>query len=40
LRRAVTAVLEARSGLAANVNAVTALEKMMLDIRDSAVEVS
>jgi hypothetical protein len=40
LRRAVTAVLEARSGLAANVNAVTALEKMMLDIRDSAVEAS
>ena len=38
LRRAVTAVLEARSGLAANVNAVTALEKMMMDIRDSAVE--
>jgi hypothetical protein len=40
LRRAVTAVLEARSGLAANVNAVTALEKMMMDIRDSAVEAS
>jgi DNA polymerase-3 subunit delta' len=40
LRRAVTAVLDARSGLAANVNAVTALEKMMMDIRDSAVEAS
>ena len=40
LRRAVTAVLDACSGLAANVNAVTALEKMMMDIRSSAVEVS
>ena len=40
LRRAVNAVLDARSGLAANVNAVTALEKMMMDIRSSAVEAS
>jgi DNA polymerase-3 subunit delta' len=40
LRRAVAAVLDACSGLAANVNAVTALEKMMMDIRDSAVEAS
>ena len=40
LRRAVTAVLDACSGLAANVNAVTALEKMMMDIRSSAVEAS
>jgi DNA polymerase-3 subunit delta' len=40
LRRAVTAVLDARSALAANVNAVTALEKMMMDIRSSAVEAS
>ena len=40
LRRAVTAVLDACSGLTANVNAVTALEKMMMDIRSSAVEAS
>jgi DNA polymerase-3 subunit delta' len=40
LRRAVTAVLDARAGLAANVNAVTALEKMMMDIRDSMVEAA
>jgi hypothetical protein len=40
LRRAVTAVLEALSSLAANVNAVTALEKMMLDIRGCKVETS
>jgi hypothetical protein len=40
LRRAVTAVLDARSALAANVNAVTALEKMMMDIRSSTVEAS
>jgi hypothetical protein len=38
LRRAVTVVLEALSSLAANVNAVTALEKMMLDIRGCRVE--
>ena len=40
LRRAVTVVLDACSGLAANVNAVTALEKMMMDIRSLAVEAS
>jgi len=40
LRQAVTAVLDARSGLGANLNAVTALEKMMMDIRSSAVEAS
>jgi len=40
LRRAVSAVLDARAGLAANVNAVTALEKMMMDIRDSMVEAA
>jgi len=36
----VTVVLDACSGLAANVNAVTALEKMMMDIRSLAVEAS
>jgi hypothetical protein len=40
LRRAVTAVVDARSALAANVNAVTALEKMMMDLRSTAVEAS
>jgi DNA polymerase-3 subunit delta' len=40
LRRAVAAVLDACAGLAANVNAVTALEKMMMDIRALAVEAS
>lgn len=40
LRRAVTAVLDACLSLTANVNAVTALEKMMMDIRSSAVEAS
>jgi DNA polymerase III subunit delta' len=40
LRRAVSAVLDACAGLAANVNAVTALEKMMMDIRSTAVETS
>lgn len=38
LRRAVSAVLAARVALASNVNAVTALEKMMMDIRTSRVE--
>ncbi|HEX7598964.1 MAG TPA: DNA polymerase III subunit delta' [Polyangia bacterium] len=38
LRRAVTAVLDTLTGLASNVNAVTALEKMMMDIRDCGVE--
>jgi DNA polymerase III, delta'' subunit len=40
LRRAVTATIDARSGLAANLNAVTALEKMMMDIRSFTVEAS
>jgi len=40
LRRAVSAALDALSGLAANVNAVTALEKMMLDIRGCGVETT
>jgi DNA polymerase-3 subunit delta' len=40
LTRSVAAVLDARAGLAANVNAVTALEKMMMDIRDSMVEAA
>jgi DNA polymerase III subunit delta' len=38
LRKAVTAVLDTLTGLAANVNAVTALEKMMMDIRGCEVE--
>jgi DNA polymerase-3 subunit delta' len=38
LRRAVGVVLAARTALAANVNAVTALEKMMMDIRTCRVE--
>jgi DNA polymerase-3 subunit delta' len=38
LRRAVSAVLATRVALASNVNAVTALEKMMMDIRTSRVE--
>lgn len=38
LRRAVNAVLDAVAGLAANANTVTALEKMMMDIRACGVE--
>jgi DNA polymerase-3 subunit delta' len=38
LRKAVTTVLDTLTGLAANVNAVTALEKMMMDIRGCEVE--
>ncbi len=40
LRRAVSAVLATRAALASNVNAVTALEKMMMDIRISRAEAA